>query len=61
MNEQEVLQILEELRTGNREEYLVTKEQFMFFRSILMKQKDRTHFVGHAQKGGHVIYKYRAE
>lgn len=59
MNEETALEILANLRTGKIDEQIIYKEQFMKFREVLIKQEDKANFVGIAQKGGHIIYKYR--
>ncbi|WP_096202595.1 hypothetical protein [Bacillus sp. FJAT-45350] len=58
MDESKANEILEKLRNGVENEVTVTKEDFMDFRSVLIKQPDKTHFRGNAQKGGLVIYTY---
>ena len=58
MTEQKALELIEDLRSDKVQEQLIMKEDFMVFRSILIQQKDRVNFVGIAQKGGNVIYKY---
>lgn len=61
MNKETALQILEDLRTGKIQEQLIKKADFMTFREVLVEQEDKADFVGIAQKGGQVIYKYRKQ
>ena len=61
MNEQLVAEILNKLRDGEFNEYRVTNEQFLSFRTVLVKRDDFKHFHGIAQRGGSVIYKYLKE
>lgn len=56
--EEEVLLMLESLRTGEETEAVVHKDDFLLFRSILMRQPDKNNFVGRAKKGGVVTYTY---
>lgn len=58
MNEEKALQIINDLRNEKIREYLVEKKDFMTFRTVLMAQEDKKNFVGEAQKGGNVIYRY---
>jgi hypothetical protein len=58
---EEVLEILEQLRTGSIKEYLVENQVFLDFRKELVKQKDFKHFQGTAERGGHVRYQYLTE
>ncbi|RIW30159.1 hypothetical protein D3H55_17080 [Bacillus salacetis] len=58
MGDQEVLAILDELRSGGIEEYRVQKTDFLHFRKHLIAQEDFKHFRGIAQQGGDIIYTY---
>lgn len=61
MDEQFVNEILNKLRDGELNEYLVSKEQFLSFRNVLVKREDFKHFRGIAQHGGNVVYTYLQE
>ena len=61
MDEQFVIEILQKLRTKELYEFKVTKDQFMEFRNILIKQEDFKHFRGIAKQGGSVVYRYTDE
>ncbi|PLS16461.1 hypothetical protein CVD28_15335 [Bacillus sp. M6-12] len=61
MQEEEVKRILEQLSRQEIEEFKVTKEEFLTFRSVLVTRPDFKHFRGIAQHGGEVIYRYTAE
>ncbi|MDQ0162242.1 hypothetical protein [Bacillus alveayuensis] len=58
MDEKLANDILDKLKDGELNEYLVTKEQFMIFRKVLVSRPDFKHFRGIAQRGGNVIYQY---
>ncbi|MFC5711163.1 hypothetical protein ACFPU1_00050 [Thalassorhabdus alkalitolerans] len=58
MNEQEAKEELEKMRTGEKEELLVTKEHFLSFREVLVAQDDFQAFRGRAGHYGKVIYTY---
>ena len=61
MTEEEALEILENLRDGQPEEYLITKNEFLSFRQVLIKQEDFKHFRGIAKRGGDVLFQYFKE
>ncbi|MEH7246333.1 hypothetical protein V7114_05985 [Neobacillus niacini] len=61
MNEQNINEILENLKTGKLTEYYVRKEDFMEFRQFLVKRDDFKHFRGIGQRGGDVLYQYLDE
>ncbi|MED1204271.1 hypothetical protein [Heyndrickxia acidicola] len=61
MTPEEVLEILEQLRTGTIKEYYVENQFFLDFRKELVKQKDFKHFQGTAERGGNVRYQYLQE
>ncbi|GGJ68661.1 hypothetical protein GGR02_001972 [Anoxybacillus voinovskiensis] len=61
MNESIAAKLLDDLRDGNIAELFVKKEDFLVFRSVLVKRDDFKHFRGIAQRGGHVIYHYLKE
>ncbi|WP_416825566.1 hypothetical protein [Ectobacillus polymachus] len=51
-------EILQSLRTGEIAEYVVEKEDFYSFRSVLVKQSDFKRFRGIAQRNAIVVYTY---
>jgi len=53
--------ILEQLKSGEIQEYLVKKEDFMAFREVLINREDFKHFQGTAQRGGDTVYRYFEE
>ncbi|MCP3741834.1 hypothetical protein [Rossellomorea sp. BNER] len=61
MDKDSIVIILENLRKKETEEILISKEDFLDFRSILVKEPDFKHFRGIAQHGGSVIYRYLEE
>ncbi|WP_456275744.1 hypothetical protein [Bacillus sp. AK128] len=58
MNQTEIEHILDKIRNGELEEYLVSKEDFLPFREVLVNQSDFKHFRGIAKHGGAVVYTY---
>jgi hypothetical protein len=58
MKYEQILEVLEQLKNGIISEYHVSKEDFLPFRSVIVKREDFKHFRGIAQRGGHVIYQY---
>ncbi|MGD6958069.1 hypothetical protein ACQCWA_09625 [Rossellomorea aquimaris] len=58
MSETEILEQLQLLRTREVVEISVMKEDFLIFRSVLVKQEDFKQFRGVAQHGGNIIYHY---
>ncbi|MDQ0176942.1 hypothetical protein [Bacillus chungangensis] len=58
MKEEEIIQFLDQLRRGERKELLVEKEDFLFFRKILVEQDDFKNFYGTAKRGGDTLYRY---
>ncbi|RFU71046.1 hypothetical protein D0469_03655 [Peribacillus saganii] len=61
MREVEIRMILDQLSSREIEEFKVTKQDFLTFRSVLVTRPDFKHFRGIAQHGGEVIYRYMAE
>lgn len=61
LNKEDVEEIFEKLRNGEIEQYEVTKEEFLEFREVLMKQKDKEQIRGEAKKGGGVVYTHVKE
>ncbi|MBE6183583.1 hypothetical protein [Heyndrickxia ginsengihumi] len=58
MTEEEMKDLIEKLRKGEIQEFLIKKEDFLTFREVLVSQEDFKHFKGIAQHGGNVIYQY---
>ncbi|CAM3482527.1 hypothetical protein [Cytobacillus oceanisediminis] len=58
MKEEHIQEVLDQLKEGIISEYYVSKEDFLPFRSVLVKREDFKHFRGIAQRGGHAIYHY---
>jgi hypothetical protein len=58
MDEQKAIELLQQLRNGEVKELHITKEEFLPFRQVLVKQEDFKHFRGIAQRGGGVLYQY---
>ncbi|AYV65843.1 MULTISPECIES: hypothetical protein [Niallia] len=61
MNKEIVEEILDKLMKREIESYRVKKEDFLAFRSELVKREDFKHFKGIAEIGGDVTYKYMDE
>ncbi|MCZ0755491.1 hypothetical protein [Anoxybacillus sp. J5B_2022] len=61
MDETVAAKLLDDLRDGKIAELFVQKDDFLVFRSVLVKRSDFKHFRGIAQRGGHVIYHYLKE
>lgn len=58
MNEERVQELLNQLKNGQLSEYLVSKEEFLPVRNVLVQREDFKHFRGIAQRGGAVLYRY---
>jgi hypothetical protein len=58
MDESTINEILDHLKNGTLTEYFVSKEDFLHFRSVLVKREDFKHFRGIAERGGSVKYLY---
>lgn len=58
MSEKEILEQLQLLRTREIEEIMVMKEDFLAFRSVLVKQDDFKQFRGIAKQGGNILFHY---
>ncbi len=58
MNEESIQVLLDQLKSGDLSELYVKKEDFLEFRSVLVKRPDFKHFRGIGQHGGNVIYQY---
>lgn len=61
MNEELATEILDKLKSGELPHYLVTKEEFMEFRKVLVERHDFKHFRGIAKHKGEVVYQYIQE
>jgi protein tyrosine phosphatase len=61
MSQNDIEQIVNKLRKREIEEYFVSKEDFLAFREVIVKEKDFKHFRGIAQHRGAVIYTYMDE
>lgn len=51
-------QLLDQLRKKEIEEIEITKEEFLAFREVLVKDSQFKHFRGEAQQGGNVKYTF---
>ncbi|WP_201715187.1 hypothetical protein [Rossellomorea arthrocnemi] len=58
MSETEILEQLQLLRTKEIEEIKVMKDDFLAFRSVLVKQDDFKQFRGIAKQGGNIHFQY---
>ncbi|GLB60412.1 hypothetical protein [Cytobacillus sp. NCCP-133] len=58
MKEEQIHEVLNQLKQGIILEYYVSIEDFLPFRSVLVKREDFKHFRGIAQRGGDVFYQY---
>ena len=58
MEEEQIIQVLDQLKSGEIREHYVNKEDFLGFRQILVKRDDFKHFQGVAQRGGDVLFRY---
>ena len=58
MEEEQIIQVLDQLKSGEIREHYVNKEDFLDFRRILVKREDFKHFQGIAHRGGDVLYRY---
>ncbi|CAI8969277.1 MULTISPECIES: hypothetical protein [Bacillus] len=58
MDKQLANTILDQLKNGEIEEYIVTKDVFYAFREVVVNREDFKHFSGNAQHGGKIIYTY---
>lgn len=58
MEEEQIIQVLDQLKNGEIREHYVNKEDFLDFRRILVKREDFKHFQGIARRGGDTLYRY---
>jgi hypothetical protein len=61
MSEDTIFELIEKLREGELDEWLVLKEDFLEVRKVIVAQGDFKHFRGIAKHGGHVLYQYTLE
>lgn len=61
MTEEMAMEILEKLKSGELEEYLVPKSEFLTFRQVLVKREDFKYYRGIAKRGGDILYQYLSE
>ncbi|MED1603806.1 hypothetical protein P4U90_00590 [Cytobacillus kochii] len=61
MNASSIDEIINKLKNKEIEEYYVKKEDFLTFRSVIVKREDFKYIRGIAQRGGDVIYQYLTE
>ncbi len=61
MNQEEIERLFEQLKNGELTQLDVSKEDFLAFRSVLVKRNDFKHFRGIAHLGGSVTYEYLEE
>ncbi|MBQ6446481.1 hypothetical protein KGR20_04120 [Cytobacillus oceanisediminis] len=61
MNKELAEEILDQLMKREIESYRVKKEDFLTFRTELVKREDFKHYKGIAEIGGDVTYKYMDE
>lgn len=59
MKQENIIDILEQLKSGTLSEYYVKKEDFAEFRELLVKRMDFKYFCGIGQRGGDIIFKYQ--
>lgn len=58
MDKQVVNSILDQLKNGELQEYVLEAESFYTFREVLVNREDFKCFRGNAQHGGKIIYTY---
>lgn len=56
MAEKDYRQLLDDLRAGKIEEFVITPEEFMQFQPIFHDYEYRTQIVGKAERGGELHY-----
>ncbi|WP_455661089.1 hypothetical protein [Pradoshia sp.] len=61
MNQEEIEHLFEQLKSKEITHLDVSKEDFLSFRSVLVKRPDFKHFRGIAHLGGGVTYEYLDE
>ncbi|KAB2337317.1 hypothetical protein F7731_06800 [Cytobacillus depressus] len=58
MQDEHIQEMLEKLKSGELSEYIVTKDEFLNVRNVIVKREDFKHFRGIAKRGGSVLYQY---
>lgn len=61
MTEDQIIHMINQLRTSEVKELFVDNSDFYDFRKVLVEQEDFKHFRGIAQRNGHVVYRYLEE
>lgn len=61
MEQNEMLNLIEQLKNGEITQIFINKGDFLTFRQIIVNREDFKHFRGIAQHGGDVIYTYIEE
>ncbi|AJD90798.1 hypothetical protein JMA_14810 [Jeotgalibacillus malaysiensis] len=61
MNKEEAYELLEQLKNGQVDEVIVSKDDFDLFRSVLTEREDFKHFRGIAGHYGKTVYQYLDE
>ena len=61
MNQEEIERLFEQLKNKEIAYLDVSKEDFLSFRSVLVRRSDFKHFRGTAHLGGSVTYEYLDE
>ncbi|GAW63569.1 hypothetical protein FC65_GL000982 [Ligilactobacillus acidipiscis DSM 15836] len=51
-------QMLEQIRSGELEEFEINTDEFMDFQKVLMEYSHRKKVVGSAKRGGGAVYHY---
>ena len=54
-------QMIDQLKSGEVDKIAIPKEEFLQFRSLLVKDEKFKHFRGEAQQGGDVIFTFLKE
>ncbi|NSL50627.1 hypothetical protein [Calidifontibacillus erzurumensis] len=60
-NKEHFKEMIDKLRKNELDHLLVTKQEFLVFREVLMEQKDKEKIVGEAKKGGQIIYRFKGD
>ena len=59
--ETDYTQLMEDLRTGKREDFSVTPEQFMLFHNAYMNYEYRKRIIGIADLDGRITYHFEQD
>lgn len=54
-------ELLEQLKAGTIQQFEISKDEFLEFRSVLVSHKNFKNYRGEAQQGGNIIYTYLPE